>query len=563
MALRVYPGYGESFDSWIQRYAEDLGTTRKLLLEHLGVQDHQNLSIAMEDGNRRAVAESIEIDERVVTEMTLARYEARGIRTISVRRDRHGQTVDGNKTHTRVCPSCLRENGQWQIGWRLRWYFVCLKHNTLLLDTCPERQHAIAAAPPTRSEERQVWGCPTDLPLLGRTCGADLRLSQHEQLPTEHPILRAQALLLARIEGGESSQSLMTYLRDVEALIRAVAAENNLDRIAQVAAIPKTLLVGFSEGAGVRTVMPILNTVIDAALHTYAVRVLDDFDTSGASGLFIPVLDYARQFDNRTTPDRLEQHWGKVSAALMQHIQGRLSRTHLDHYRLRYYTALAPRPRPALDPRTLRTRVHSVPQLLWREFTSHFIARSHRLEPQFRYACATALLLPGWPGTQDEAAEHFMTRSSSANLSDLAAIDDFTRTDLLRGLCLLADYIDAHPAPIDYDRRRRLNYRGLLDVKAWQNSTFRNLVPRKPRLRANLQLWLWSRVTGSRPTEAPYWMISDTDTEEQVSRMTLPPALVEALDRRASDWLAAHGIIDEPITWAPTFTFDPTPDHVG
>ncbi|QHE73753.1 MULTISPECIES: hypothetical protein [Rhodococcus] len=89
---------------------------------------------------------------------------------------------------------------------------------------------------------------------------------------------------------------------------------------------------------------------------------------------------------------------------------------------------------------------------------------------QVRPALSTALLLVGTTLTVGEAADR---------LGSAVRADGVTRTlaclrnaphwdDTLTALTRLADHLIAEPPPIDYDRRRRLDYRALLPDDLWQ-----------------------------------------------------------------------------------------------
>ncbi|MFF2364844.1 hypothetical protein ACFVU0_19450 [Streptomyces sp. NPDC058122] len=122
-------------------------------------------------------------------------------------------------------------------------------------------------------------------------------------------------------------------------------------------------------------------------------------------------------------------------------------------------------------------------------------------------------------------------------------------TDALAAICLLADYLDRTPAPIDYQRRRTLTGAGLLPEDAWSGIRDRSGTPPDERYRLpQVRRFLLQRITGSDPYAVPGPLRLPNGAREPM--LILTTALLTALDDHATNYLAARGI-NEPVTWSP------------
>jgi len=112
-------------------------------------------------------------------------------------------------------------------------------------------------------------------------------------------------------------------------------------------------------------------------------------------------------------------------------------------------------------------------------------------------------------------------------------------------LAVLSDYLNDHGAPIDYHRRRRLDYRGLLPQDEW-NRICRGL-GRQTHPAAHTRTYLQHRIAGTtQPHNDP---APDPALGEFPRRLT--PELSRTLHSCAVNFLALRGIQDEPVVWEP------------
>ena len=116
----------------------------------------------------------------------------------------------------------------------------------------------------------------------------------------------------------------------------------------------------------------------------------------------------------------------------------------------------------------------------------------------------------------------------------------------------LADYLHSHDCPIDYRRRRTLDYNSLLTPQIWQricrDIDIRSGDGKKARL---ARCHLYATVAGSPARYAP-WFIDINDFSGWLANfpVLLTPPLATALDTEAQRFLHEMGI-DEPVTWSP------------
>ncbi len=130
--------------------------------------------------------------------------------------------------------------------------------------------------------------------------------------------------------------------------------------------------------------------------------------------------------------------------------------------------------------------------------------------------------------------------------------------DICAALTALAGHLDAQPAAIDYERRRCLDYAGLLPDAEWDDIRLRteraDHLQLSRRLAPYARHVLFTRLSGLPFTRAPFPRSSDD--QKLKNRLAafitaLTPELAAELTRVAEDFLARHQIRDEPPDWQP------------
>ncbi|WP_237539841.1 MULTISPECIES: LysR family transcriptional regulator [unclassified Streptomyces] len=127
--------------------------------------------------------------------------------------------------------------------------------------------------------------------------------------------------------------------------------------------------------------------------------------------------------------------------------------------------------------------------------------------------------------------------------------------DMTIALVRLADYLDSNDIPIDYQRRRRLDYSSLLPHELWLDICRRTgTSPGQGRREQIIRCRLFQRISGLPTEDAPgYRKVDEAPFKAEAARAAVlqTPELAGELDRVARDFLAAHDIDDEPVIWQP------------
>jgi len=146
LPVTVAVGRGESIDSWLERVADANGLTTATLLNLVhgaGEVSTRFLSLAPAE---RTVARVACLTGSTVAEVrsaTVAAFEDAGVdlRGLSAedRDSFHEVAARGwPPSHgTQLCSRCLRDDGRWQVRWRLPIVSVCARHEAFLVGTCP------------------------------------------------------------------------------------------------------------------------------------------------------------------------------------------------------------------------------------------------------------------------------------------------------------------------------------------------------------------------------------------------------------------------------------------
>lgn len=129
--------------------------------------------------------------------------------------------------------------------------------------------------------------------------------------------------------------------------------------------------------------------------------------------------------------------------------------------------------------------------------------------------------------------------------------------NILATMMRLADYLRENPSPIDYQRRRLLDYRDLLPAQQW-NAIYDNAYHGpgwRNRVGDIARSWLFERISMLPRSAAPFKTTTqyrDAVRAEMIAMFT--PALIDALNSAGLQYLSHNNVIGEPLTWAPPFS---------
>jgi hypothetical protein len=124
------------------------------------------------------------------------------------------------------------------------------------------------------------------------------------------------------------------------------------------------------------------------------------------------------------------------------------------------------------------------------------------------------------------------------------------RTALIR----MVDYLTENHVPVDYQRRRRLDYGMLLPDEVWSQICRDTATPGPRLVRGRIaRCFLFERLSGQPASVSP-WALGNSAFRTKTADFPrhLTPELDRALDEHAHKFLADQGIGDEPVAWQPT-----------
>ena len=586
LPIRVEPLPGEALDSWLESVAHRLHTRLADLLGVLALADYAGRGDRrVPDATRWTVQLPAQVGAKVaamtgvgltrLAAMTLARYDGTVLRIDPAR-----QTVDrrflwGRGSRSRFCPDCLAETGgRWQLWWRLGWAFACPLHHQLLADLCPgchrpQRQrfaprHVIpqpgrCAHPPAGQSGLAEQRCSTGL------AGAPVL-----RLPSDHPALAAQRALLETIHAGTATfgtysahpQPVPSALADLRALANRILTYATVPELsailpadllaAHTAPVPAPSKLSSQRASRPGFMAPPLAATAAAGI-TAAVTILDAPDVRAAGAALHWLVDGSRR-DGITVSATSITNWGRGSSPTLAAVQlAALDPLLPATDRLRYRTMSAYPRQPSNDPAVANRRARQVPTLFWPAWSLRLSLPSvgHQF---YRLALSNALLIIG---TRLSLTTTVSKLGSSTSANGAGRVLQLMLADphwpqLAAALLRLADHLDTHGAPIDYERRGQLVYDALLPDDVWIGLCRRLGRPARKRSATVARAVLFERLSGLPAEQAPGG-VDDNQFKSAVASFPrrLSPELSACLQQAAHDFLRAEGIDDEPLTWQP------------
>lgn len=232
--------------------------------------------------------------------------------------------------------------------------------------------------------------------------------------------------------------------------------------------------------------------------------------------------------------------------------------------------------RPTRTTRDIEQRARKIPTMFWPPWTIRLTPPEGINARALAPVLAALLLIPDSRTSLDQAAALIGDVIDGTEVSRLLQeLDDLRQwPDMVTALDRLADYLDANSTPIDYGRRRLLDYTGLLPHDRWLEICRRTETPPGTGRRERIaRSQLFQRLSGL-PAESVPDDLGGLDCAEFRAtslRFTAlqTPELAQALQQEALNFLASHHIYDEPVIWQPPTTLlaglclpGPDPAHV-
>ncbi|MFD8967609.1 TniQ family protein [Streptomyces sp. NPDC059568] len=597
LPVRFAPLDGEALDSWMEALARRLRTPLGDLTRATGLpQGPVEWTVLLHPQQAAAVSATTGLSEARIHSMTLRHYDQRALAIDTERRRVRINVLWGRGSGSRFCPDCLAErDGRWMLSWRLGWSFACLRHRRLLADCCPHCGRIPRRRPrgPRSIPDPGRCGNPPTGPGRSITsgCGFDLADADTLRLDEDHPALIAQALLLDVIEKGTAvfgayalaPQPATTALADVRAVCGRVLSSLPSHNLAQwvpadivgahLHPAPSCSLAGRAEQRPGFRSPP--RAVTAATAVTAALRVLNQADIHQAGAALRPLLEAIREDWPQVSPTTIWQ-WGRgVSPVLTAvHLAGLApSCRPSDHLRHRLPAEIPRLPAKTKTDITLRSR--KIPSMFWNSWTVRLAPPAGTFARILAPALAAGLLTVDSRIGFDTATRQLGNVIEGHDLSRvLQRLDNHSGwADLVTALVRLADYLDAVDVPIDYERRRGLDYSDLLPAERWAAICRRTDTPPGGALRQQImRCYLFQQISGL-PIEAASGHPGTNRGEfrAQYARRTAlrTPELAQALHEEARAFLTSRRIDDEPVTWQPPISLmdglnlpGPDPDRI-
>ncbi|MHA3024350.1 TniQ family protein [Mycobacterium sp. BMJ-28] len=569
LPLRIAPLDGESLTSWLATIAARLQTPYPVLLNTLvpravnasKVPRYNTLDGFAPPELLAAVAAATGVNERQVTQMTVAGLGLPAV--VSDVSSRGVSTGWGRPlAFRRYCPPCLEQtNGRWSLQWRLPWVTVCHEHACLLHDTCAVcglKQYAAPGCFHDRQPPRpQFCRCSADLrqaPVLALPAGADMIEAQRAM-----NALVASDVISTGIYSGATVTSAQ-FLADTRRLAMRILGSSNprslssmagkQDRVQTCRQLTRLWRVE-SESPGARIPFSahgraaIVSVGITAALHV--IREPSREHAATALAALAP-------HDSRAALIYVTRSYRgyQPSAALraVEILTQAKQWATLERLRFRCYGPMPRRPDP---PSSVVPILRSVPTLMWTPWAAALDVFDRTMAwTTYRQTLSWLMLEVGVRLPERALREGLQSTAERKRVSAFAdAASLYPRwTRVAEALTALHSYLGDHPAPIDYQRRRELDYSDLLSTEEWKHlwPYAKALHPRPAPIHV-ARIWMFERLSGMPAGRHTAIRRNRYNVDRFLLRLT--PDLKDALDAHAARFLNRHGITDEPVTWSP------------
>ncbi len=589
--IRLAPLPGEALDSWLEALAHRLNVRLGDVLGELGlaapvqrgvreIAVPTDWTIALREDEAARIAHATGADPQQLHAMTLMRFDGRALRIDQAKRQVSKHVLWGRPRGSRFCPECLADSGgRWPLTWRLGWSFACLTHSRLLADRCPDCGRVQRERPFSRHALPVPGRCGA---LPSRTgdlaipagCGQDLTHTETLRLPVGHPAIDAQRLILEMIESGAASygpygtvpQSAVTALTDLRAVAGRILADLPPDHLPKW--VPQDLADAHlspdpSEeahpGAQVRPGFMSPARAESAALAvTAAFRILSQPDVQQAGIVMRELIEGIRKEFWQVSTTSVDSWGGGISSVLRGTYLAALGPSLRPSDQLRHRTTSSLPALPTAGRSRVSGRARKVPATLWPAWAVRLSPPDGAYPRILAPVLSSAVLVVGNPVELDEAAIRLGSVTYGRTISRLLQFlaDDPHWDAIAAAVTRLAAYLDDNDVPIDYQRRRRLDYSDLLPTQRWLDICRRTGVPPgQGRQDKMARCLLFARISGLPVEAAPDFgaAVGEAYFRAETARFaaTRTLKLATALDETARDFLAKHRVRGEPLAWHP------------
>ena len=580
LPIHLEPVDGEALDSWLEALCGQMGCTWGDFAEAVGLPPPPrgirtpSWLIRLTPTEARALHAATGTSIQILHSMTLASLDGTGLGLLPATRALDRSFPWSRFRFSRYCPECLQDNGgRWQLFWRSGWAFACVEHCCLLVDECLACGHRLRGHVGHAELVPDGQRCSNPARhATGRAperCGADLAANPTVRLGQGHPTIAAQHLIRKVIDSGAATFGIyhdhttaavgaLADIRAVAGRILASATADDWRRVlpadldaAYAAAQRRSRASAVSHEPKPGRAAP-AHAVTAAAGVTAALAILNVADAQAAARamqwLITSNREHGRKVDRGTVAS-----WGKGATAVLTAAQlVACGPYEFRNTELRYRAGTPMPTRPAHDTNSATQLAAKMPALMWPAFAL-------RLTPphwSFRHmsaGLAAAMLLVNSRVSFDEAigllGRPLTVQALSHVLKRLQS--DPCWNDIRRAIIAVADYLHTHTCPIDYQRRRTLDYTALLPEAAWRDICAAARIICTDTSLHLTQSHLYAVLTGSPIRDAPGYLdnpIFAAAVPAYPARLT--PVAAAALQSAAQEFLHRAGIA-EPLTWQP------------
>ncbi len=581
LPLGITPVPGEALESWLAALAQclDLEWGRFLsailppaLVSGAHSVCRLDLTAHLTAAELRCISAATGADTATIEALTWRRFDGL-VGTVDAAQRQMTMTWPFGRS--RFCPACLAtSHGRWQLEWRLPWVFACQKHFRLLADSCPACGHT------QRTSRGWLRGDLVPAPELcraaapnGSRCGHLLSATSTIALAEGHPFLQAQATLSKILSNATVTVGLYRmmpasarqFLADLRLLaMRFAEATDPRERTVITPPHPHGDLIGEWDSVEVRRWRASPNTcrtvpaLMAAVGISSALEVLQRGTVDEAAAQMQPLLVTRRQagksvYNGALTTRNRNPIIDAVTVRALRDSMGPL-----DQLRYRAWEPL-----PRWSRKLPASALRNIPTCLWSDWSIRLLPPDRRSGRRnaTRAGLAMLLLAVGNRASEPEMARSLALELSAAKQAENPCISVRLRLrdhgwwpNVATALTRLADYLLDQPSPIDYARRRRLDYRNILPDNDWREifaaTDFGDLDCAHTGQR--VRNWIFERISMLPSDMSPF----TASHSEPVGHFLEPiellaPPIADRLDATASRFLQQHRIVDEPVAWSP------------
>lgn len=552
---------GEGIDSWLEATARRMEVSLGAVARALDLPTATRPAWIkwLSRDQLDAIANATGTSSYAIRAMTLSIYDRTALQL-----DADSHRLDptfpfGALSWSRYCPQCLRESqGRWQLAWRLGWCFACVLHNCLLADACPSCG---------KYQRRQQLYRRVPTPTMC-VCGHNLSADHTDKLPVDHVIIDAQQHVFDIINNNDddvffgvfrdSRSSVHTVLTAVRSLTNRLLNYASTHGLAAVKPAEVSWLISDDRELKALLARNALNDTaptraIETAVGVTAALYILQAPTIIEAGHRARPFIEGQNADTGPAELRSCPRDGGIPTAIV--IKAR-SRDMGPELQLRYRTAIDMPCVPDLDARRVQSIAAVLPAAMWPAWSQRLLTDIRRTTAA-RTTLSCATLLAG-STLKPVVAARLLEEVISPNALNQrlwVLCGSAHWQSICAAIIRLSDYLDDHGGPIDYQRRRHLDYTALLPEDSWRDICARSGVPMaEPSTAVGARCHLIDKLSGT-PALALLTLSEELDERSLTTlvtsfRLRMTPHLDEALDENAQSFLVQHNI-DEPVAWHP------------